>query len=326
MEYASGAEYYFAGGGISTPEEQLEWMINQGTDIINISMGYSPRDQYSDFSRWVDHIGYQHSILITKSSGNGAGYGVTTPGMAYNVITVGGVINNNGGYIRNDGSCYYNGYTLASKPDISALGPYGTSEAAPRVAGVAAQILQARPALIAYPETVKAILTASVDKSTFHYTPDYRYSNIQSYMQVGAGVLSLRNATDIATMSNTTAGGMISSTFTTSNTNATWNLSVDSSNIGKCLSISLSFYNPVLSSGTHSSSSSNATSYGLANIDLYVYLPNSTTPYRISTSTNNNVEMVNFEIPVSGIYRIEVIQTTAANSYVFYGLAWHYYE
>ena len=81
--------------------------------------------------------------------------------------------------------------------------------------------------------------------------------------------------------------------------------------------------NPVECSGTHSSSPNTASSNGLADIDIYFYLPDDTL-YASSVTTNNSEIIDLIQVPYEGICKIRIVQTTATNDYVFFGLAWHY--
>lgn len=46
--------------------------------------------------------------------------------------------------------------------------------------------------------------------------------------------------------------------------------------------------------------------------------------YASSVTTNNSEIMDLIQVPYEGICKIRIVQTTAANDYVFCGIAWHY--
>ena len=74
----------------------VEWLISQGVNVINASMGYETNSsllgKYDRHSQWVDHIAITHDVHFVVSAGNRGNTDeyVTSPAMAYNAITVGG--------------------------------------------------------------------------------------------------------------------------------------------------------------------------------------------------------------------------------------------
>ena len=141
-----------------------------GVCVANLSQGYGGRTSaYTELEIYVDYIVSQKKFLIVKSAGNNHGT-ITSPGLAYNVITVGGFFNQ-GTAAQEDDVMYewsnYNNMTGCFKPDFVADqsctsdGGTGTSYAAPFVTGVIALLYQLRPSLACQPESVKAILMAS---------------------------------------------------------------------------------------------------------------------------------------------------------------------
>lgn len=144
--------------------QNLEYLAQQGASIINCSFGYyfeAPyyykNPLYNDEDWLMDQAINNYCFLGVVSAGNTGTY-VSSPGKAYNAITVGncdtrGVplysMSSSSGYIESDG--------LTNKPDIAApgevvtlpqLGSFsGTSVAAPIVSGIAAQMIQCMPTL-----------------------------------------------------------------------------------------------------------------------------------------------------------------------------------
>ncbi len=133
-------------------------------DVINYSAG-SATDSYSWFDKEIDNLIYQTKIVFVKSAGNrGATDGnVTSPGKAYNAITVGSVESKSDYYSKinppynvSPTSSYNVPSFLTNKPEVVApganiilnvtlfasIGGSGTSFAAPLVTGVIAQLMQ----------------------------------------------------------------------------------------------------------------------------------------------------------------------------------------
>ena len=113
---APGASFYGAGYNCSSAYsdfyEAVEWLVGKGVNIINMSASaYTSTanvTSYSGCTRWIEHIAYNHDTHFVKSSGDRGSIGVTEPGMAYNIITVGG-IEYELDYQRWENSSYYNG-------------------------------------------------------------------------------------------------------------------------------------------------------------------------------------------------------------------------
>ena len=98
---ANGAEIYFTQRADTLIA--IEWLVDQGVDVISMSMSIGAGDKtnsYTAYSRWYDHISYQHYISMCLAAGNtgnatalptsgiGASTGIHEAQMAYNVITV----------------------------------------------------------------------------------------------------------------------------------------------------------------------------------------------------------------------------------------------
>lgn len=200
----------------------IEGMISEGVSIISCSLGpYTPEDNdyygYTDFEKWIDHLVSKHAVTITKSAGNQGhrtsdftytvvedgitktknGYGprVSSPGLAYNVITVGAYCDVPDAYSyydyesgTNDVISVYHGadtlYVYSSyknsitredgtiiygceKPDVIAPATFngrGTSNATPFMAGMITLMYELKPSLASYPQATKAIVLASCHK------------------------------------------------------------------------------------------------------------------------------------------------------------------
>lgn len=170
----------------------LEWLEAQGADVVNVSLGYTrfedggytPDDLDGDTgvtTRAVDRAAAL-GVVVVVSAGNAGGCGtpadcwyfVGTPADADSAITVGAVAPDSSRSFFSSFGPTADGRT---KPDVAAPGQSvivarangqygpgsGTSFASPLVAGVAAQILQANPAL--GPIDVRRLLRETASQS-----------------------------------------------------------------------------------------------------------------------------------------------------------------
>lgn len=89
------AALYVASNYTSTTNfyEKIEWLITQGVNVINMSNTTGgTAGAYTSIAKWIDHLAIQHSVHFVKSAGNsGPSGGITEPGMAYNIMTVGSI-------------------------------------------------------------------------------------------------------------------------------------------------------------------------------------------------------------------------------------------
>ncbi|WP_455259639.1 dockerin type I domain-containing protein [Ruminococcus sp.] len=153
-----------------------------------------PNYDYNLYDKYYDHIISQHNISTVIAGGN---YGdhendwfdenyehddgtrgqwivgprVTSPGMAYNAITVGGYANNNTGdnpdddWLINYGwKNKYENKIGCEKPDVIMSDNFpggGTSSASPALTAEIALMLELKPSLSLHPQEIKAIVLAS---------------------------------------------------------------------------------------------------------------------------------------------------------------------
>lgn len=166
-----------------------DWAIEQGADIINGSFGVSCDDRsIASYDKYFDWVVWEKQKTVVIAAGNlrswcNTTYNVSSPGKAYNVITVGAKDDKNTAETETDTqddqfcafSLYVDPETTSSnrlKPEVVAVGqrinstitqsPWigtevaGTSFSAPIVAGQAALMMQRSDWLTFSPEAVKA--------------------------------------------------------------------------------------------------------------------------------------------------------------------------
>lgn len=160
---ATGAQIYQSAIGNSDDVyTAFSQFADLGVDVINYSGGSSLYGgSYSSYDQEIDNLIYTTKIVFVKSAGNTGG-SITSPGKAYNAITVGNVETKidestpeNSPYDMRWSSSYSVDYYLSNKPELVSPGTYissvfdtgiytntGTSFSAPHVTGVVAQLIQ----------------------------------------------------------------------------------------------------------------------------------------------------------------------------------------
>ncbi len=300
----------------------IEWLLGQGVNIINYSAGGSATDSYDSKSQWLDHIAYNHDVHFVKSAGNSGANGISSPGMAYNIITVGYTWMTSPYYIHSSSS-YFPGTVSrvmgrTFKPDVVAPGTYrsgqnGSSYSTPLVTGTIALLCEYSPALKTKQHIVKAILAASTGKETRKYrTTD---SNFRMY---GAGMIDARAAIWV-----TGRGNYCGSTGTVSSSSPTMSYNMNVTSSDTVMRIALAYANRVKfdSSSGHTGDISAGM---IGELKLEIFSPSGTLITSCETA-GANLKVVEFNPNgVYGTYTIKVTQVTSAsgNRATNFGVAW----
>jgi hypothetical protein len=188
-------------GGIC---EEVDWLVENGADIINMSFGTELRNGiYGSSSAYVDYAARVYNQIFVTSSGNTediTNYYIGDPGLAFNAVTVGAVDTD---HIWQEFSCY----EVASgpiKPTVMAKGfsiiiknfsglPDGTSLSAAFVTGLSAMIFERIPELIDQPMKYISLMTSGATRKV----TDYWYDQVNNFdEQMGAGLFNYQNIID----------------------------------------------------------------------------------------------------------------------------------
>ncbi len=297
--------------------ENIENLITYGVSVINYSAGYNTGAAYDNIDWMVDQCVNNYGIVFVKSAGNASSdnpNNITSPGKAYNVITVGNCdATTSLPYSMNSSSSYKEDSTIANKPEIVAPGTNisfpdmesrsGTSYAAPIVSGVAAQMIQRMPTLKlpsasqnyyggkTYYNTVKALILLGANHQSISSTNNSSKTHGSTPASLyrdrsGAGLIDAQKTIDI----------ILENGYSTHITNINMNPNGTSED-GMNSYLSYRTGDKIRAVLTYSKINENS------NLDLDLFIYNSNMAQQIySDSSYNNTEIVEYTIPSSGRY------------------------
>jgi len=325
---APDAEFFVSKTGASS--EGISWFIDNYCDVVNCSFGRfqnyeNPDGTYSvglreyryDIDAVYDYQILAHFITVCASSGNkntnetsdkyNPDSKITSPGYAYNVITVGGVERMYEDFeyrwMHAEGASYKSN-DFPVKPNISA--PFhinipkigttlGTSFSSPIAAASVAILMGCKPSYAARPDRVMSVLTSTAQK-----TYDYSATNDFFDEKVGAGILDLDAAIESYQY------------VTQRNTNTISQTEIISEEVeltaGTEIQIALSWLVTV-----------NISSQNVYCTDYHIKLYGSSGSEASlvdSCMTDTNVQFIRYTVPFTNTYRIAVYQDSAMNSNV----------
>lgn len=214
--------YQVAVSSWDNAKEALDELADRNVSVINLSGGnlLSGSRYIVSEDGYMDEFIESTGITFVKSAGNNGG-AVTSPGKAYNAITVGNLWTKDYN-VPGDApavfeifpySSYMESEYLSNKPDVVAPGTgikiplsvttthtdTGTSFAAPLVTGIVAQLHQAKPFLRVNPTATKAIIIAGSSYDDLYIGND-PLDNDSIYLRerMGAGLVNAANSIEIA--------------------------------------------------------------------------------------------------------------------------------
>lgn len=209
----------------------LEWLVDSGVNVINISHSLiSQRDDDScrEVSRWVDHIAYEHNIVVVAACGY-LNDNVSPNKFTNNIILVGAI---NFGYDSNDNVIfepyatsaysstgkYYphivgpgNTISMPSMPNGPGMPVCGNSAATPFVVGAIAQLMELSPTIISNPTLAKSLVMAGANGEKSGTSTDTSGTDMDRLY--GAGVVNIPRS--ISCLSTSSYSKMYTATHTT---------------------------------------------------------------------------------------------------------------
>lgn len=279
-------------------------------DIINFSGGSGTNNYYHGFDKAVDNLINVYKLAFVVSAGN-AGF-ITSPGKAYNAITVGNLKTKEGynlavnpPYTISQISSTVEEDYLCNKPDIVAPGSglilptsentlfhntiTGTSFSAPMVTGIAAKIMQSNSSAYFNINALKSYLICGADNHQITGT-SVSYGALTD--ESGAGLVNAVKSYEIGESGNEVYGAWVSSAVTPT---PYYDKAYINLNAGDRIRIALTFRKP--------ENISIVSDYG-NNIDIRL-INDSLNFSAVSESTNNNVELIDVVVPADGTYTLQ---------------------
>lgn len=318
----------------------IRMFANKGVKIINYSGGGDTGLGYSEFDQAVDILLENNRLLLVKSSGKEGQESrhITSPGKAYNALTVGNLIAKESNNIELDApfempldACFEEASYLANKPDVVAPGTElylpvtdtecvrtqgGASYAAPLVTAMAAQIMQSDCLAIFNPNAAKNyILCGASNKEITGTSVSYGALMDES----GAGLVNAVKSYECSNLGTEYYGVYLASQIapTEYETIATYRLAK-----GNNIRVVLTF--------EKEEDIYLLTEYG-NNIDIRLVRDNPYSTYCVaSESTNNNVELIDTKVPSTGTYLLQIrltnsILNSSINNDLHYWVSWRIY-
>ena len=300
----------------------IELLLTEGVSIVNMCLNWSRNgNMYTSREKWMDHLAVQHNVDFLIPAGNsGPKSDIGDPGLAYNVITVGGYDDHETS-THVDDSFYPDGSFVSvggcQKPDIISpknLPGGGTCNATAHTTGIVALLLELKPSLSYQPQTLKAILMASCQRKVQSPAGAAAETMEQGLTErQGAGAVDAWNAVCIVSQGNYGYGEVTSATEKRNFVQPTYGASH--------MNVSVAWLREnSISSSNHASGTVVAGTQH--DLDLSVYRNGSLVGS--SANANSSTEMAYFPLSSNeSRYQIRVSKEDSTNlETVRYGYAW----